>query len=323
MSAGAGQSPQQLEASGVPTAFADAVREARRPRTVRRRLRIGLGIAGVVALAAAAAAVPRTFGGSRPVPLGSLAPGSCFRFLPAGDPRQDPASSDGRQVIASACSEPHHGEVVAQTAIDPGRIRLTAELPRAASDACRETFADYNPDYWAPAAAIVPSFVPPASKDYAEHPGVTCLYENTATEVTGSLRADPARLTPAQRQYLDTVRAYNVLSSDGLDTRDWARDSDLTAWAGEMAAVEQRTVDGLERTGAPAGAEQPFATVLERHRAAAAAWQAASAMTGPRADILRQISRARDAETASMEAARAVRAVLGLTTAIRPRGYSL
>lgn len=89
-----------------------------------------------------------------------------------------------------------------------------------------------------------------------------------------------------------------------------------------MVAAEQRTLDELQQSGAPTGAAQQFAVVLDQHRKAMSAWQAASAETTPK-EIHRDMATARDAEHASMDADQAVRAALGLATSMRPRGYSL
>ncbi|MFG2847011.1 hypothetical protein ACGF12_28130 [Kitasatospora sp. NPDC048296] len=96
----------------------------------------------------------------------------------------------------------------------------------------------------------------------------------------------------------------------------------LTAWANEMAAAGRHAVDELQKVGAPAGVEQQFAVVLDQHRKAVSAWQAAAAET-TRTEIHRQMAVTRDAEHASMDADQAVRAALGLATTMRPRDYSL
>jgi hypothetical protein len=89
-----------------------------------------------------------------------------------------------------------------------------------------------------------------------------------------------------------------------------------------MVAAEQQTLEDLQRIGPPTGAEQQFAVVLDQHRTAVTSWQAAAdaVTTG---EIRDRIDTARSAEHASMDAAQAVRGALGLTTTMRPSGYSL
>ncbi|GAA2813504.1 hypothetical protein GCM10010441_42760 [Kitasatospora paracochleata] len=269
---------------------------------------------------------PRPADGEHPVPVASLAPGSCVRFpSKSADPKVRHEDSDGvallREVVPVACTEPHRGEVVAQAALDPERLRYN-DLSAASHAACREPFADYNPDFWALPANVGITLVPPREQDVAQHPLATCLYIGLSAPLAGPLRADPSRLTVGQRRYLDAVRPYDEVSADGLDARESIRNDQLTAWAKEMAAAEQRTLDELQRIGAPTGAEQPFAVVLDQHRKGAAAWQAAAAETTPK-EIHRRMVDARDAEHAAMDADQAVRAALGLSTTMRPRGYSL
>ncbi|MFJ7243267.1 hypothetical protein ACIQWA_01345 [Kitasatospora sp. NPDC098652] len=282
------------------------------------------GIAGCVLLAAGLAVVLASPSDDResPVALTSLAPGTCFRNPSASylQAHHDAPDGPGRDVLPVTCAEPHRGEVVAQAALDPDQVRHN-DLATASQLACREPFADYNPDFWALPDNAVITLVPPREQDFKDHPVATCLYLGRSIPLTRPLRADTSRLTAGQRRYLDAVRSYDNVSSVGLDAGESTNDH-LTAWAGEMATAEQHAVDELRKAGAPAGAEQQFAVVLDQHRKAVSAWQAAAAGT-TRAEIHHQMDAAREADHAAMDADQAVRGALGLSTAMRPRGYSL
>jgi hypothetical protein len=91
-----------------------------------------------------------------PAALNSLPPRSCFR-LPSQPDRPVTGTSD---VVRVACTEQHYGEVIAQPAIDLNRAG-TADRVVAARKACREPFADYNPDFWALPANVALEVVPP------------------------------------------------------------------------------------------------------------------------------------------------------------------
>ncbi|MEV7027013.1 hypothetical protein [Kitasatospora sp. NPDC093558] len=314
-----------------PSPLSDVVADAARPKRAgvsgprrRRWIGIGIGVVGGVVLAAVLGAVlvSRADERGRPVALTSLAPGRCFQYPSAAYLQAHRDASDGliRDVVPVSCTGTHRGEVVAQAALDTGRLRYD-DAASASMAACREPFADYNPDFWAlpPNAKFVT--LPPRHQDLSEHPVATCLYLGPNILLTGPLRADPSRLTAGQRRYLDAVRLYDSISADGLDARE-STDDHLTAWAKEMAAAEQHAVDELQKIGAPAGAEQQFAVVLDQHRKAVAAWQAAAA-EDTRTGIHRRMAAAREADHASMDPDEAVRAALGLATTMRPSGYSL
>jgi hypothetical protein len=285
---------------------------------------------------AAAVAVPlasrSTGGGEQPVALVSLTAGSCFGMPSKAYVQAPAASPDGllRQVLPAACTGTHRGEVIAQVAIDLARLPYD-DLPGAAHTACRGPFGDYNPDFWALPPNVELIAVPPVEESAGQqsaaagsHDGavVTCVYLGPYTPLTGPLRADPSRLNAVQRRYLDAVRPYDEVSADGLDGRESIRNDQLTAWAREVAAAEQHMVDDLQRIGAPAGAAQQFAVVLDQRRQAVADWLAAGAETAPQ-EIHRRMAAARVAEHASMDPDQAVRGALGLATSMRPRGYSL
>ncbi|MFE0462918.1 hypothetical protein ACFW1A_27060 [Kitasatospora sp. NPDC058965] len=275
------------------------------------------GVVVAVLVAVGAVSGLLTSDGGRPVALGSLGAGSCFR-LPAHPDRSFTGSSG---VVRVACAEPHYGEVIARPAVDLAGAGTTDRVV-GARKACREPMADYNPDFWAAPANVAMEVVPPTEQELKDHPSATCLYAGRSFLLTGSLRADPSRLNAAQRQYLDAVRPYDGVSAEGLDGWKGAGDADLTAWAKEMVAAEQQTLEALRRIGPPAGAEEQFGHVLDQHRMAVGSWQAAAA-SDTTGEIRDRIASARAAEHDSMDAAQAVRGALGLTTAMRPTGYSL
>ncbi|MFG2824184.1 hypothetical protein ACGFX4_32730 [Kitasatospora sp. NPDC048365] len=277
----------------------------------------------VVVVGAVVAGAGWLWADARPVALGSLGPGDCFSWPSPQylDKHPEEVDSFGLMVVRTSCVGNHDGEVVDVVALEPARAAEVAEeRPGVSTSACGKAFTRANPDYWALPADI--GFVPvlPGKEDLADHPNVSCLYLGDFG-ITGSLRADASRLTDGQRRYLDAVDPYNELSAMALDLKGVSVDR-LSAWAGEMAAAEQTMVERLEQLGAPAGAEQAFARVVERHRAAQFDWQqVASARTS--AEARRLAEAARDTEHEAMDPALAVRAALGLSTTMRPAGWSL
>lgn len=134
------------------------------------RARVWIGIAGGVALAAALVVpfVSRAAHSEHPVALTSLTPGSCFQ-LPSRaylQAHHDAADADARvrEVVLVTCAKPHRGEVVAQAVVDPGRLRYN-DSAAASHAACREPFANYNPDFWALPANADLALVPPREQD--------------------------------------------------------------------------------------------------------------------------------------------------------------
>ncbi|WP_371502302.1 hypothetical protein OG871_34825 [Kitasatospora sp. NBC_00374] len=257
----------------------------------------------------------------RPVPLASLAVGSCYRFS-YSDEQLAGADDYPAEVVPVACGEPHRGEVVGQTALDPNRISNAADLTVALTGTCEGEFADYSPDAWALPVNVGLFVIPEDGRYSKEHPGVTCVYDGQGVAIRGTLRADSAGLNPDQRRYLDAVRRYNTSSAKGLDTQDGVRSAELGKWAEEMCLAERHTLEELERIGPPVGTEKPFAAMLDLHRKALAAWEMVAADPMP-SEPRRTIDQARAAEQAALDQARAVRGALGLSTTIRPRSYSL
>ncbi|GAA4876020.1 hypothetical protein [Kitasatospora terrestris] len=311
-------------ATPAPSRLAEAAarQDAGRRAGLRGRPWLRRSVVAVVAGAVLAGA-GWLWADARPVALGSLGPGECFRWPSEQYVEKRAEEFDGfpRMVARASCAGDHDGEVVDRIAVEPARAAAAADDPPGASAACGRAFTRANPDYWALPANVAMVAVPPWKGHLADQPDVTCLYMGKSFVINGGLRADTSRLTDGQRRYLEAVDPYNELSSDALDLAGVSVDR-LSAWAGEMAAAEQTMVERLEQLGAPAGAEQAFTRVVELHRAAQSDWQqVASARTS--AGARRLAEAARDTEHQAMDPALAVRAALGLSTTMRPAGWSL
>ncbi|RKE17620.1 hypothetical protein [Streptomyces sp. TLI_171] len=288
----------------VPVVPAD-VHRIRPPRRLRRTLAVGFAL--VLAASALVALVRSQL--EHPVPLASLPVGACFTEH----------GTDLRTVLPASCTDPHHGEVAGQVAIGPEQDPYhDPEL--AAATACSPAFTAYVPDYWALPPWIGYISVPPADQDLTHRPLATCYLAAHNGPVTTSQRTPGAPLTDAQRGYLDAVDRYDEVSSLAVDERTSAGPDALHDWTVQMAAAEQQLTEGLGRLTPPPGAEREFGRVLDAHRDAAARWQIAAGLDR---DLLRTVAAARDADHAAMDPDGAVRHALGLSTMMRPRGWSL
>ncbi|GAA2749900.1 hypothetical protein [Kitasatospora cinereorecta] len=258
------------------------------------------------------------------VALTSLAPGTCYviddRDKVSDDAGQSTFDYPGR-VRTVPCTQPHRGEVVAQVSLPHIELRTQSALVRAALSSCQLDFADYNPDPWSLPQNVLAAPIYPKFRDLDTRRTVTCVYDDDGLPIRTALRAGLSS-TSEQREYLRAVRPYNMAVSAWVDAKGPAELGELVDWAEDMKTAEHQIIDRLAALTVPNEAQQALGTLLDQHRQALAAWQAAASATS-REQAAQQVQAACRADKDSQEAARTVRRALGLSTSTRTQGRSV
>ncbi|GAA1259171.1 hypothetical protein GCM10009665_56620 [Kitasatospora nipponensis] len=195
-----------------------------------------------------------------------LQPGDCFSEQTAGG---------GPQIMPTACSGPHYGEVTALVVLPGSRFPGAQQVRTQAAIACNGAESSYILDPWARSSTIESQYSSPdtpAEWTRNGHTVICYLHDTTPGGGTGSLRRDGTNLTQSQRDFLQDVSSLESLRHL---LRVPVTDPDMAI---QTATDAVRTLNQTEyaftRSTWPADVRERAAAVVNALQADEAVWSA-------------------------------------------------